>query len=111
MTPEQRSIWHIGTAFLLLLLLLSCRMVYWQVVNERAFQPLSPRTDAAGTESLVGSQAPMPGTGATTGLIAPVLDPAPHVPGMVQQPPGSTAASETTVTPVIEPAAVRQSRW
>lgn len=106
MTPEQRSIWHIGTAFLLLLLLLACRMTYWQIVNEPAFQPAS-----AGMEGHAGGRAPAPESGSTPGLIAPALDPAPHAPGVAQQQPGPTAASETTLTPAIEPAVVQQSTW
>jgi hypothetical protein len=111
MTPEQRSIWHIGTAFLLLLLLLSCRMMYWQIVNEPAFQPDSSRPLAAGAEGHAGGQAPAPGSGPTPGLIVPALDPVPHAPGVVQQPPGSTAAPAATATPAIEPVVVRQSTW
>jgi len=49
MTPERR-IWHIGTAFTLLLLLLSCRMVYWQVVSERKAWADVPYAAVAGTQ-------------------------------------------------------------
>jgi len=108
MTPEQQSIWHIGTAFLLLLLLLACRMIYWQIVNEPAFQPTARPTIAAGTGGHAGGRASIPGRGTTPGLIVPVRDPAPHAPGLAQQPPGSAA---TPATPTIEPAAVQQSTW
>jgi peptidoglycan glycosyltransferase len=37
MTSERR-VWHIGTVLILLLLLVSCRMVYWQLVSGQAFQ-------------------------------------------------------------------------
>lgn len=39
MTLSQR-IWHVGTAVLLLLLLLSLRLVYWQVVRGDELQPV-----------------------------------------------------------------------
>jgi hypothetical protein len=97
MTPAQRSIWHIGTVFVLLLLLLSCRMVYWQVVNERAFKLAFLRTMSTETVGPDRVQAPTPGSARVPVLTTREPSSARRTMPVVQPAQGSTAMPEVTV--------------
>jgi peptidoglycan glycosyltransferase len=68
-TPERR-IWQIGTLYTLLLLLVSCRLVYWQLVESQASRPdVSDEVAAAGQDETVTPR-PMPTQTPSTAPVA-----------------------------------------
>jgi peptidoglycan glycosyltransferase len=67
----ERRVWRMGILFALLLLLVSLRMVYWQLVGGPAPSPAPPAEVAAGPQGQEESQPAAPGPGTVTAEVTP----------------------------------------
>jgi peptidoglycan glycosyltransferase len=70
MTLERR-VWRMGIVFVLLLLLVSFRTVYWQLVGGPTASPDIPTEVAAGLQGKDGNQAAAPGLETVTSGVTP----------------------------------------
>jgi peptidoglycan glycosyltransferase len=92
MTLERR-IWHIGIALVLLLLLISCRMVYWHLVRGLAYRPGASSAIANDDEETRES-------GVTGSAVTATLGVATQTPeAMPGETPGAVPTSAPTETP------------